>query len=451
MYLSLGVSFSCEGASITNNYAGDQGGGIYARDSEWVNSTCDLIGNQAPQGAALYLTGVESATLENHAVTNNLALSGSVLYMTESVVVADGVSFISGVDLQEDSYNRAVQSDSSSKLTAKGCVFKGWLGDTVIYHRNSDAGSLILDRCDFSGSSATTAVFSLNSDAIIRNAVVDDSTFENAGRLENSLTLVNRALTCRDGDLCGPGECVDSALGVLCECLDADTCLDDGGGVSLRVETPPASDTYSPEGVSFELVVSSNEEGTTNVIWDLTFEADGLELDVAPSSGVLPPGGSLTVSVSGTPTGLSLGGALTSTFNLTSLGTTTSSDSVPRVTLNVDSTFYFCSAFEYAVPSANDTYGVSCEPCVSIEGGEGVNCDSPGATLASLPIRQGYWRMGQDAVVVHRCGHYEACAGATDIASADDYCKDGYEGPCESPTRPGEGTPLLSIGLRLLL
>ena len=82
VYLSWGVSFTCEGGSITYNFAGDQGGGIYARGAEWMNSSCNLIGNQSPQGAALYLTGVESATLEDHTVTNNLALSGSVLYMT---------------------------------------------------------------------------------------------------------------------------------------------------------------------------------------------------------------------------------------------------------------------------------------------------------------------------------------------------------------------------------
>lgn len=94
--------------------------------------------------------------------------------MIDSVVVADGVSFISAVDHQEDSYNHAVQSDSNSELTAKGCVFRGWLGDTVIYHRDLDARSLFIYGCDFSGSSATTAVRSLNSDANIRNAAVDD-------------------------------------------------------------------------------------------------------------------------------------------------------------------------------------------------------------------------------------------------------------------------------------
>ncbi|CAM9585921.1 unnamed protein product, partial [Laminaria digitata] len=52
-----------------------------------------------------------------------------------------------------------------------------------------------------------------------------------------------------------------------------------------------------------------------------------------------------------------------------------------------------------------------CEQCISIEGGEGVDCDTPGATLASLPIREGYWRSSRDSVLVRECFSSDACAG----------------------------------------
>ncbi|CAN0033660.1 unnamed protein product [Ectocarpus fasciculatus] len=45
IFLEEEASLSCEGATIRDHYAGDQGGGIYARDATWVNSSCDLIGN----------------------------------------------------------------------------------------------------------------------------------------------------------------------------------------------------------------------------------------------------------------------------------------------------------------------------------------------------------------------------------------------------------------------
>ncbi|CAN0516643.1 unnamed protein product, partial [Laminaria digitata] len=72
-------------------------------------------------------------------------------------------------------------------------------------------------------------------------------------------------------------------------------------------------------------------------------------------------------------------------------------------------------------------------------GGEGVDCDSPGATLASLPIRQGYWRPDRESLVVHECFSSKACAGKTEISSADDYCQDGYNGPYCSVCSEGYG------------
>ncbi|CAM9376759.1 unnamed protein product, partial [Laminaria digitata] len=428
MFLHDGASLKCEGVTIRENYAGDQGGGLYARDSTWVNSSCDWIGNESPQGAALYLTNVDSAMLKNHAITDNLAFSGSVLYITESSVLVSGVTFKSEVGLKDDSSNRAVQSDSKSRLTLNECVFDGWLGDTVIYHRNPDPSSLFLDSCDFSASFASMAVFSLNSDAKIRNAVVGDNAFTNDGTLSSSLALVNRVLDCSSPNVCGPGKCVDSMLGVLCECLDVDTCLDDGGRISLALKTYQGNETYSPDPVSFELVVSSAGDGTTYAIWDLEFESEDLELDVSPSSGILPPGGNVTVAVTGTPSGQDVGGDLVSIFYLTFVGSA-SSNSTAGARLEVESTFYLCSAYEYALPLANETNGVSCEQCIFIEGREGVNCDSPGATLASLPIRQGYWRSSRESLVVHECFHSKACVGATEVSSADEYCRDGYQGP----------------------
>ncbi|CAN0548963.1 unnamed protein product, partial [Ectocarpus sp. 12 AP-2014] len=46
-----------------------------------------------------------------------------------------------------------------------------------------------------------------------------------------------------------------------------------------------------------------------------------------------------------------------------------------------------------------------------------------------MPVREGYWRSSQESLVVHGCLHSDACAGATQISSSDDYCKDCYEGP----------------------
>ncbi len=424
-----GASLYCEGATITDHYAGDQGGAIYGRDATWVNSSCDLVGNGAPQGAAAYLTHtLGAANFENHDVRDNVASGGSVLYATESSVFAAGVNFQSSVDLQEDSSNRAVQIEGGATLVAEECAFGGWMGDSVVHGANAAPGSLVLNSCDFGGSTAMLMVASPNSDAEIRNAGIGHRTIESVATVNGSLALVDRALGCGDPNACGPGECVDSVLGVLCECLGDGVCLDGGGALSIGVKTPPANVTYRPDPVYFELVVTAAADGTTPVIWNLTYEADDLDLTPFPCSGVLPPGENVTVAVVGEPLRQDVGGSLASRFVATSVGSG-GSDSTTGVEVEVESNFYLCQAFEYAMPE--DDGDVTCEQCVTFNGAEGLDCQQPGATLASLPVKPGYWRSSPESLVVHPCIHPDACAGATQVSRSDDYCEAGYEGPCE--------------------
>eukprot|EP00903_Cladosiphon_okamuranus_P020452 g18772.t1 len=431
IFLEELASLSCQGATISGHYAGDQGGAVYGRDATWVNSSCDLIGNGAPQGAAVYLTHtVGAANFENHEVTDNVASGGSVLYATESSVFAKNVNFRSRSDLQEDSSNRAVQLEGEASLVAEECEFGGWTGETVIQSTNPAAGSLVMDSCSFSESSAAMVVASTNSDAQIRNAVIDHGTIENAATVNDSRVLANRALDCDDPNACGQGECVDSDLGVLCECLANGVCLDGGGALSVGVKTAPPDVTFSPSPVYFELVVSAAAEGSTPAIWRLACEADDLDLQVFPSSGVLPPGDNVTVAVTGNPLREDVGGNLLSRFVVTSVGSD-SSGSTAGVDVDVESAFYLCQAFEYALPVGGEGPDVSttCQPCVTIDGEEGVDCELPGATLASLPLREGYWRSSRQSEVIHSCLHSEACAGGTQVSSSDDYCAEGYKGP----------------------
>ena len=449
LFLEEGASLSCEKTTLKENYAADAGGAIYAEYASWVNSSCVLIGNGASQGAAAYLTHTTGgAVFENHEISGNVAPGGSVMYVAESSIIVKRVTFednlSSGVGLfsllrssviateanfqsGRGSDNSALHLEDYSTLIAEKCVFGGWMSDAIVYNTNPAAGSLVLNSCDFTESSPVMAAASPNSDAEIRNAVVSFRTIENAATANNSLVLVDRALECSDSNACGAGECVDSVLGVVCACFEDGGCLDDGGALSIRLDTPPRAVTYSPDPVIFELMVSAARDGTTLTAWNITkFEADGLAVEVLPSSGVLAPGGNLSVAVTVTPLRQDVGGNLLSRFLVTSLGSS-SSDST-----EVPFTFYLCPAFEYATVLNSTDNSVLCKQCVTIDGDEGVDCELPGATLASLPIRRGYWRSDPKSLVVHSCLHSESCTGASEVSGSDDYCADGYEGPCES-------------------
>ncbi|CAN0554417.1 unnamed protein product, partial [Laminaria digitata] len=73
--------------------------------------------------------------------------------------------------------------------------------------------------------------------------------------------------------------------------------------------------------------------------------------------------------------------------------------------------------------------GIKCDHCANIKGEEGVDCESPGATKASLPVKEGYWRASRESTEVHECLYSDACKGATKVLSSNDYCHDGYRGP----------------------
>lgn len=178
-----------------------------------------------------------------------------MVYVTETSVIASDVSFQSGGSLQEGSSNSAIQLEGGATLIAEECVFGGWTGDSVIQNANPAEGSLVLDSCDFGDTAATMVVTAPYSDARIRNALVGDLTIENAAVVNNSPALVDRALGCDNLSICGSGECVDSALGVLCECLEDDECFGGGGVLSIALKTPLPDVTYSPDLVYFELLV----------------------------------------------------------------------------------------------------------------------------------------------------------------------------------------------------
>lgn len=438
IFLEEAASVDCQGAMITGNYAGDHGGGIYARDPTWLNVNCDVIGNESPEGSGAYLTHVKNqAVFYDMRMSANVAEGGSTLYAVKSPVVARGVTFDAGALNLQDRSNRALQVESMSTFEGVNCVFDNWIGDTVVKSGSHDKGSLVLDGCDFCKSAAAVVVLSPFSDAKIRNAFVSDLTIGSAADPE---ILVDRRVNCSEADVCGDGRvCVDSLLGVLCECLPDGSCLDNPETVSVEVKKAPRVETFMPDPVLFELLVSAAENGTTNSIWELAFESLELELEVIPSSGILRSGGDITVMVSGTPLSADVGGNLRSSFTITAVGGDTNDKAVVDTSkLDVVSTFYHCRGFEFAVPGeANESSSgnggdVKCRSCTSLSGDvEGVDCDDPGATLASLPLKKGFWRENSESEVVHSCINYEACAGATKVMASDDYCADGYIGPCE--------------------
>ena len=68
-----------------------------------------------------------------------------------------------------------------------------------------------------------------------------------------------------------------------------------------------------------------------------------------------------------------------------------------------------------------DASGAVCKPCFL-----GIDCGAPGANVATLTLKTGYWRVGAASEIVLLCPEPRYCTGGSD---PDKYCKSGHVGP----------------------
>eukprot|EP00953_Heterococcus_sp_UTEX-ZZ885_P004302 2823-Heterococcus_DN1.PRE.1 len=54
------------------------------------------------------------------------------------------------------------------------------------------------------------------------------------------------------------------------------------------------------------------------------------------------------------------------------------------------------------------------------------NCTTTGVTVATLPLKQGYWRVNLETQAVLECWEPSACNGGSADTSVNDYCADAY-------------------------
>ena len=75
----------------------------------------------------------------------------------------------------------------------------------------------------------------------------------------------------------------------------------------------------------------------------------------------------------------------------------------------------------------------SCESCNELMPfSEALECHEPGIMLANLPLAKGYWRSSNESTIIRQCLFEDACKGGSEIGGSNDYCADGYQGPCKS-------------------
>lgn len=272
--------------------AGDQGGAIYSRGPTSLYVSCEAYGNESPQGAFLYVTHVvEGSVPENVHAKSNHALVGSIVQVAASSVLVRDLTFVAGELSGLNKASIVMYSDRDSLLVAEGCMFRGWENSNMTVRNNERATSLVVDHCDFTHTFSTQPVLS-SSESVIVNAYIDENTLSNA---TDPYNLVNKALGC-ESDICDPRyECIDSSLGIMCECFN-DRC-GNNGSLSFGVVDFPDEITYSPQSVEFTLGVTKPSDYDT--IWEINNNNTRTErMDVIPKSGIISSGNTVKIYVS---------------------------------------------------------------------------------------------------------------------------------------------------------
>ncbi|CAM9140361.1 unnamed protein product [Ectocarpus sp. 12 AP-2014] len=285
---------------------------------------------------------------------------------------------------------------------------------------------------------------------------------------------------CSEGSLC-----IDGDLGVYCQCYTressiaegspSDTCVTgDPGLLNLMVLSEPV-DAVFPTKLDGELLLALSDDETTTTsssaggsgvvvsggggtegggIWNvsallLSSEEGLMEWTVFPSTGLLLPGRNITLHVVTLPSE-EFNGEATVSFQADGMSppaspvaeaaaaavvqTTSLADDGEGETAaaSFDVSFVHCVSGTYWNTSCDsgDESVSCCELCTDIDGdGDGVNCDEKGATTRTLPVQPGYWRASLDSVYIRQCFNEDACQGGSIVASEQEYCNAGYEGP----------------------
>ncbi|CAM9271368.1 unnamed protein product, partial [Ectocarpus sp. 8 AP-2014] len=505
---------SCTGASVSG-HRGVDGGAVYAVEGAKLEWGCDLVNNSALAGPAIYARDNADVVLRGVELYDNVVARGSVVFVVSSNLTTYQTVF---TDTGGSPDLSAVQADEDSSYKAEDTSFVGFAGEAVVFSE----GTLYLDDCDFSGSTASVLVYSEgDSTTVVRNAVLGDNNYfdvaeaaSNANEIPTAHSLINVNVACDEWmpfsstPPCSEGSpCIDGDLGVYCQCYTressiaegspSETCVTgDPGLLNLTVLSGPA-DAVFPIMLDGELLLALNDDETATssssaggsgvvvsgggrteggVIWNvsallMSSEEGLMEWTVFPSTGLLLPGRNITLHVVTLPSE-DFNGEATVSFQADGMSppaspvaeaaaavvvqTTSLGDDGEGETAaaSFDVSFFHCveGTFWNNECDTGGDFDSCCELCTDLDGDEdGVNCDENGATTRTLPVQPGYWRASLDSVYIRQCFNEDACQGGSIVASEQEYCNAGYEGPRECIVFKGGMYFVLAVAALLTL
>ncbi|CAM9127983.1 unnamed protein product [Choristocarpus tenellus] len=428
---------SCTGVTVENHEAVN-GGVVYASKAAHVDWACNSTDSYGILGGVMYLYLGASISITSSSFTGITMPRGSAIFLLDSSLTVEKAVF---EDTNRSSVLLAIQGNPGSVVKVYDSSFRGFGGEAVVF----SGGELVLDGCDFSESVAQELVYSSYvMPPVLRNTVLGNLNYDGPisdGVTSQSAEFVNRAYTCADqrgghSSLCSSVEdCLDGDMGVYCDCYTPDVPLDgeevcfDGSSMLHLSTESSVGNFFSPDKMTADILLEADSSVETGIVWNM--RVDGVEdikgarldvtWDIFPSTGVLMPGKSILVRVTGIAP-LDLNGPLNTSFVVSNGPSVSLLVDNPHVV--VQTQFFHCDKGLFWTDQGE------CRPCSSLNGAaEGVDCSEPGSTQKTLRLIEGFWRASGDSIHIKECMNKEACSGGLYVDSVDDYCLEGYQGP----------------------
>lgn len=272
-----GGTVELNGGRYLNNTAWQRGGVLFATGEstvEWISGHTE--DNEATAGGALHM-GDGSLYLKDVTMSGDSTPSGAVIFLANADAIATNVSIVAPAKQWADvnSGAFALHVDSKSMFRGLSCAFKSWDYDgSAAAPVVLAEGQVILDSCDFSGSSASRLLQASNTPpTILRNAIVGKANYLAAGYNDTedfaagvrSCDCLPEAYACLESSSSSmenftsdDGGCIDAAdgMGVLCSSFAASatdeiTSLSGSSSLELTLENTSNSDVFFyPDAVS---------------------------------------------------------------------------------------------------------------------------------------------------------------------------------------------------------
>jgi hypothetical protein len=387
IFAFAGVALDVLRCKLLDNKCSYSGGAIFGETQTKFNITLSSFsGNRGEYGAAIGTLGAVTLThcsLQNNSATGN----GAVAISPGGSATVDSCSFERNTAVDSagciSADYRTVVSISSSSFTANSAARGGAI---------TSAGCLNLNGCSFTDNTASTggALALLRGSALIAdNCSLSGNRASVSGGavFSDGLLLVRNSNFTSNAALSGPG-----------------------GAIAAQAQA-----TVTATGCSF--VANSAEQAGAAVFIDAAAAAVAAPQLAGSSFGLNTAtccyaAGHRSTAVVSNSSGSS------SSSSSSSSGSSSSS----YVCTDVDSGAGSgcCRAGEYS-------NGAACVRCST----ESLQCTRTGVVAATLPLAAGYWRADLQSLAVRRCYRQEACKGGVAVHSSDDYCAEGYRGPCE--------------------